>query len=99
MIDLFKFMKPYPPKLLEKGQTVYLIQDGDVISAEVLEDDWICNYDDELRGYWIIREDSQQHFLIWDDDIGKCAFLDSQSVQKAADEIPTAMCKCNAPVV
>lgn len=88
-LDIFSILEPQkkePPILLNKGQTVYLVNKADVIKCTVSddEDSWICG--ENNRGYRLTREKGG-YDCTWNDRIlQKEVFTDYESARNKADE-------------
>lgn len=86
IFSLIKQQKEEPPILLNKGQTIYLVNKGEVVKCTVSaeEDSWICG--ENNRGYRLVK-DSGLYDCTWNDKIlGKEAFTDYASARDKADE-------------
>ena len=87
-LDIFSFLETEtrePPILLQKGQIVYLVNKGDVITARVVddEDSWVCW--ENNRGYRLIRE-SGGYDCTWNIVLGIKAFTKYHDAKAKADE-------------
>lgn len=84
-LDIFSIMQPQseePSILLQKGQTVYLVNKADVIKCTVSGETWI--YGDCERGYKLIKEIGL--YGVTNEELGETAFTDYEQAKQKADE-------------
>lgn len=83
--DLFKKELSITPQF-QKGQPVFF-RSLDVVLEGIVESSWLCDFKDEnpYFGYDALLIQGF-HRTFWDGDIGRTAFFDKRSAEKAARE-------------
>ena len=92
-MNIFDYMKsqepvsepPIPPILLKTGQKVFLVTKGDVEPYIVLDETWLCEEDNQQRGYRMQRPNNGIYNVVWNESIGRNCFLEHQSACEVAE--------------
>lgn len=89
LFDLKSFLgcqpdaKQEPPVLLESGQTLYIVKKGDVRTAKVLDENWVCNEDN--RGYRLQYDDGC-YDCVWNSNLESVGFRNLKDAKIKAEK-------------